>query len=75
MTTTTKKQAAQQELANGCITALINIMVLALLILFGWNVGVIGLIGAAGGYATTIGYLTSVGLAIALRVVTAAFKV
>jgi len=71
MTPQTTQEAAEQLKAS-CIGALVNVMLLALFVLFAWNVGVIGLIGAAGGYAATIGYWTALGAAVSLRLLAAA---
>lgn len=71
MTPTTTKEAAEQLRAS-CIGAAVNLTILALFVLFAWNVGVIGLIGAAGGYAAGISYWTALGSAVLLRLLAAA---
>ncbi len=44
------------------------VMLLALLVLFGWNVGVVGIAAACGAKVTGISYGTALGASVALMV-------
>lgn len=67
-----------ETVGGGCLALLAALVIVfalsALLILVGWNVGVVALVAAAGGHVSTIGFWTALGVSFAIMVIKGLFS-
>lgn len=62
------------NLLGTVIGVALGVVAVALIVMIGWNLGVVGIVGALGGHAAGINFFTAVGLLIVLALLSAAFK-